>query len=87
MVFITPAGDSRGLYVANRTLAGFWVRENQGGRSTLFFDYRIVAHPLHAPNTRLPAVAPMPRTRTLAAPVPPPPPFEPQAATSEGKVR
>jgi hypothetical protein len=41
-VFITPNGDSRGVFVDNRTPRGFEVRENGGGRSTLAFDYRIV---------------------------------------------
>jgi hypothetical protein len=42
-VFITPDGDTRGLYVATKTAEGFIVRETQGGRGTLSFDYRIVA--------------------------------------------
>jgi hypothetical protein len=45
MVFITPEGDSRGVYVTAKTSAGFVVRENQGGRSTFAFSYRIVAKP------------------------------------------
>ncbi|HMD03330.1 MAG TPA: hypothetical protein VKG44_10245, partial [Candidatus Baltobacteraceae bacterium] len=42
-VFLTPDGDSRGLFVASKTPAGFTVRESQGGRSSISFDYRIVA--------------------------------------------
>jgi hypothetical protein len=42
-VFITPDGDTRGLFVAAKTPRGFVVRETQGGRSNLSFDYRIVA--------------------------------------------
>ncbi|MBD5604019.1 MAG: hypothetical protein IAI48_02860 [Candidatus Eremiobacteraeota bacterium] len=45
-VFLTPHGDSRGLYVASEAPASFVVRESQGGRSSLSFDYRIVAAPL-----------------------------------------
>jgi hypothetical protein len=45
MVFITPEGDSHGVYVTAKTLAGFLVRENQGGRSTIAFSYRVVAKP------------------------------------------
>lgn len=41
-VFLTPKGDNRGLYVTAESLAGFWVRESQAGRSNLRFDYRIV---------------------------------------------
>jgi hypothetical protein len=41
-VFLTPKGDSKGLYVTNETAAGFEVRESGGGVSSLSFDYRIV---------------------------------------------
>jgi hypothetical protein len=44
-VFVTPLGDTRGLYVAATTARGFTVLEAQGGRSALSFDYRIVAQP------------------------------------------
>jgi hypothetical protein len=44
-VFLTPMGDTKGLYVAAKSSAGFEVRESQGGRSSLSFDYRIVAQP------------------------------------------
>jgi len=56
LVFITPEGDSRGLYVADKTPSGFSVRENQGGRSTLAFDYRIVAKPYADTTKRLPMI-------------------------------
>lgn len=55
-VFVTPLSDTRGLYVSLKTPAGFEVRETQGGRANLSFDYRIVAHPLNAANDRLPAM-------------------------------
>ncbi|MGA7256134.1 MAG: hypothetical protein WCF17_08410 [Terracidiphilus sp.] len=42
-VFITPNADSKGLYVTNKTLTSFEVRESGGGTSSLSFDYRIVA--------------------------------------------
>jgi hypothetical protein len=42
-VFLTPEGDSRGLYVSNRRTSGFEVREQQRGTSTLTFSYRMVA--------------------------------------------
>jgi len=45
IVSITPEGPSRGLYVTAKTLAGFEVLENPGGRATLPFSYRIVAKP------------------------------------------
>ena len=42
-VYLTPNGDSKGLYVANKTASGFEVRESGGGTSNVAFDYRIVA--------------------------------------------
>ncbi len=42
-VFLTPRGDSKGLYVANVTATGFEVRESGGGTTSMGFDYRIVA--------------------------------------------
>jgi len=42
-IFLTPNGDSKGLYVANKTATSFEVRESGGGTSSLSFDYRIVA--------------------------------------------
>jgi hypothetical protein len=42
-VFLSPEGDSNGLYVAGKDSSGFEVREQQGGRSSLPFSYRVVA--------------------------------------------
>jgi hypothetical protein len=42
-VFLTPRGDSKGLYVSNVTPTGFAVHEQQGGTSSITFDYRVVA--------------------------------------------
>jgi hypothetical protein len=42
-VFLTPNGDSNGLYVSKKTPTSFEVRESGSGRSTIAFDYRIVA--------------------------------------------
>jgi hypothetical protein len=53
-VFLTPLGDSRGLYVSSKLPSGFQVREDEHGRGNLAFDYRIVAHPLDASSDRLP---------------------------------
>jgi hypothetical protein len=41
-VFLTPNGDSNGLYVARKTPTGFEVREQGGGSANVAFDYRIV---------------------------------------------
>jgi hypothetical protein len=62
-VFLTPLGDTRGLYVSVKTASGFQVRETEHGRSNLEFDYRIVAHPLDAKNDRLPTAPAMARPR------------------------
>jgi hypothetical protein len=43
------------LYVV-RGAGGFFVRERRGGRSTLAFDYRIVATPREERGGRLPPV-------------------------------
>jgi hypothetical protein len=56
VVFVTPEGPSRGLYVASRSAGGFVVVENPGGRSSVQFSYRIVAKPLGAAAARLPYV-------------------------------
>jgi hypothetical protein len=57
LVFLTPEGDTRGLYVDHKTNAGFDVRESQGGRSTIAFAYRIVARPLGSSAQRLPLLS------------------------------
>jgi len=54
-VTLTPEGDCRGLFVAQRTSTGFTVRELQGGRPSIAFTYRIVAKPLGDNSPRLPA--------------------------------
>jgi hypothetical protein len=56
LVFITPQGESRGLYVTQKSSAGFAVRESGAGRSTVAFDYRIVAKPYGELSQRLPAL-------------------------------
>jgi hypothetical protein len=43
-VFLTPKGDCKGLFVTGETKGGFEVRELSGGKSSVEFDYRIVAH-------------------------------------------
>jgi hypothetical protein len=42
-VFVTPKGNCRGLYVANRGPRSFEVRELNKGKADITFDYRIVA--------------------------------------------
>ncbi len=64
-VFLTPLGDTRGLYVGMKTPSAFQVRETERGRDTLSFDYRIVAHPLDAKNDRLPLAPAMKQPRVM----------------------
>jgi hypothetical protein len=52
-VFITPNGESEGLYVVNKTAGGFEVREQHSGHSNIGFDYRIVAHRKGSEGVRL----------------------------------
>ncbi len=42
-IFLSPEGESRGLYVSRLRRGGFEVREQQGGASNLPFSYRVVA--------------------------------------------
>ncbi len=42
-VFLAPTGDCQGLYVSEQRPDGFEVRELQGGRSSPWFSYRVVA--------------------------------------------
>jgi hypothetical protein len=61
LVFVTPHGDSHGLYTVI-TANGFDVHENEQGRSTISFDYRIVGKPLDMlADTRLPSISTLPQ--------------------------
>jgi hypothetical protein len=42
-VFLTPRGETPGVYVAIQDGRGFEVREQQGGTSTLDVSYRVTA--------------------------------------------
>ncbi len=53
-VFLTPLGESNGLYVTNKTAVGFEVRESGGGSSGIAFDYRIAAHRAGYETLRMP---------------------------------
>jgi hypothetical protein len=54
-VFLTAKGESNSLYVTNETSTGFDVRESGGGRSSIAFDYHIVAHRKGYEQLRMPA--------------------------------
>jgi hypothetical protein len=55
-VFLTPNGESEGLYVAQKSASSFEVREAHGGRSNISFDYRIVAKRAGYEKLRMPDV-------------------------------
>ena len=96
-IFLTPNGDCKGLYVTEKTATGFQVRELQGGRSNISFDYRIVAKRRGYENVRLAdlgrdhATAQKVRQSALRArhmlvfPNPPKPP-QPQASAEPPRV-
>jgi hypothetical protein len=69
-VFLTPEGDSRGLYVSGKGPAGFAVQEQQGGTSGLPFAYRVVAKRRDAAGRRGERVA-LPPVRPVQVPAPP----------------
>ncbi len=71
-VFLTPDGDTRGLYIAQKYENGFVVRENEHGRSSVYFDYRVVAHPAGSSAVRFPTYNQTRRTLRPPAHVPPP---------------
>lgn len=52
-VMLTADGDTRGLYTSVKTPTSFTVREMQGGRSTLDFDYHIYAPSIGQADVRM----------------------------------
>lgn len=62
-VFLTPYGDSNGLFVSRRTSKSFVVREQGAGKSALTFSYRIVARRKDVKAPRLPRVKPLPELK------------------------
>ena len=53
LVYLTPRGDSKGLYVTVQSATGFEVLEQQGGSSAVEFAYRVVARRRDAVGGRL----------------------------------
>jgi hypothetical protein len=94
-VFVTPNGDSRGLYVSAKTGTSFEVHEQGGGSSNISFDYRIVARRKGYENIRLADLTEAlnrKHPKLKAPPVMPPPPriapskiVHPAAALSSGR--
>lgn len=52
-VFLTPNGESNGLYISRKTPTSFEVHESNNGHSSVGFDYRIVARRKGYENVRL----------------------------------
>jgi hypothetical protein len=74
-VFLTPEGDTQGLFVSTRTPVAFEVREQQGGTSNFTFSYRVVAKRSDVEVERLQRIEPPP---TLADVLPPDVPEPPE---------
>jgi hypothetical protein len=92
-VFLTPYGDTKGLYVSDRRPHGFDVREVQGGTGTLAFGYRVVAKRKDIAGPRLERVEIPGAPQRPAAPQPPPqiptldrPRIDPNAAPVERRA-
>jgi len=64
-VFLTPNGDCKGLYVAQKSPRSFVVRELGGGTASIAFDYRIMAKRTGYEQVRL-----ADRTKQMNAPRP-----------------
>jgi hypothetical protein len=85
-VFLTPYGDSNGLYVANRTDRGFLVQEQKGGTSNLTFSYRIVAKRKGIVNDRLPKVTLPAPAASVSQRLSSSNPLSPQPVVSQGSL-
>jgi hypothetical protein len=72
-VFLTPEGDTQGLFVSARRPDGFEVREQQGGTSNLTFSYRMVAKRSDVEARRLQRIEPPPALADVLPPEVPEP--------------
>jgi hypothetical protein len=61
-VYVTANGDCEGLYVTEKTAASFEVHELRAGKSSVAFDYRIVARRKGLESLRLGPVSTDPNT-------------------------
>jgi len=57
-VFLSPYGESNGMFVAKRQATGFRVCEQRGGTGSASFGYRVVAKRKDIVVDRLATVAP-----------------------------
>ena len=74
-VFLTPYGETNGLFVANRTSLGFEVYEANGGKHSVDVSYRVLGKRRGADVKRLQRVS-VPDRGSVAAPTPPAPPTD-----------
>jgi len=74
LIYLTPEGDTKGLYVSGKDPAGFEVRETQGGTGSLTFNYRVVARRKDIPGPRLEKVKLPELIKELKRPPEPPNP-------------
>jgi hypothetical protein len=80
-VFLTPNGETRGwLYVAAKYERGFIVREGLRGRSSVEFDYRVVARPIGSDEPRFAQYVPPSHPKVIKLP-PTQPPARPRLVT------
>ncbi len=84
-VYLTPEADSNGLYVSNKSGAGFEVREQRSGTSSLAFSYRVVAKRKDIPGPRLGKIKLPQPIKELKRPPEPPRPAEPPAPPAESE--
>jgi hypothetical protein len=82
-VFLTPYGDSKGLFVSKKETGRFSVQEQQGGTSKLEFSYRVVARRRDEVGKRLEKIdIKAPQVKPQAVPAAPKLPPVPAALTS-----
>jgi hypothetical protein len=78
-VFLSPEGNSNGLFVSERAPDGFEVREQRRGRSRLSFSYRVVARRRDVEVERLARAEELPAAVETPVSLPPVEPVEPLA--------
>jgi hypothetical protein len=68
-VFMTPRGDSKGLFVSAQDARGFTVQESQNGTGSYDFDFRVVAKVRGYEKTRMEQFEPPPLPKMPEPPV------------------
>jgi hypothetical protein len=81
-VFLTPYGDSKGLFVSKKETGRFAVQEQQGGTTKLAFSYRVVARRRDEVGKRLEKITlPTTQLKEIKPPTLPPVPGEERSPT------